>query len=523
MKSPLKPAVFFLAILALLAGIAFLYDLGGHSQESCWSESALHNWDQYGIGTLKGKIVVNPGGFEVLDKPEIYQGHRASSLYPVYFFVHFFSWTGDGLVVFQLVFSLVLFVSVGRLLGKTETAWVVAAATVLCPGYTLYPAQGDPNSIALYMALPFATLLLPLLAKSSLSAGAVAMLAILTLAYTSLNWTIAFGQGMIIACLFAARIISKRRLALYMALAGAGVLLVAGASVADKLRAVPGTGENRGVMDLLGGYAWGTGGYGVGLTTGKAIVRIAFANLLGLLPLVLSCGYFAVRRWKVDGAFPWRALLPLGTAILGVASLRNYFGHHPWMAAPMLIPGMVLTLHLLLRAKAQGQDPSRAPSRAVRGQGMKGMALLLGCFFYALVIVGADRAYHAEMYELTGLVLAHTTRSDTLVLAESLSSSMAVQTKSISVRTDRRVIVVPDLTAQTDVKDRLILISPVKLAGSLPLIATSTQPAIMKWAFVRELFDWYARRIARRNPQDHHFDYTTGGQFYLYQFTTEKP
>src|SRR5215211_3578494 len=49
-----------------------------------WPSNVVRNWQQFGLVTLHGKMVTNPGGFEALTNPQVYKGHSPVSLYPAY-------------------------------------------------------------------------------------------------------------------------------------------------------------------------------------------------------------------------------------------------------------------------------------------------------------------------------------------------------------------------------------------------------------------------------------------------------
>jgi hypothetical protein len=153
--------------------------------------------------------------------------------------------------------------------------------------------------------LPLAVLVLPRLRGPSLSTPILAMLFLALLVYSALNWTAIFGHGMIAACLLAAPKPQKRRVLLYIAVAGLSSMLVVALSLVQKFGGAHGTGSGASLRDIVAGYGWGSTGYGTWLSTGKAAVRLLFVSVAGLLPL--TCISFPQRT-----AFPTRRdLLPL--------------------------------------------------------------------------------------------------------------------------------------------------------------------------------------------------------------------
>lgn len=500
-----------LSTFGVLMVAAAFYALVGHGISSGWPGNAVHNWNQYGLGALQGKLVTNPGGFEALTKPDLYKGHRPASFYPVFAVGKLLGGLGDSLLMFHLFYSVVLFFSVWFLLGRSPLAAVGGGATILCPGYSVYPTVVDPNAMALYLVVPFAAVLVHFLSAKNLPPGKLVLLAGLTFAYTSLNWSTALGHGILFCTLLVLPSISRSRLALYTGLAGVSVGVIGGLSVLDKMGGGTGAAGGGSFQTFLAGYTWGQVGYGADLTTGKAIVRLSVVNFIGLFPLVVFAGWMAVQFRKAGRRLDAPAWLPLLAATLGVMTMRNYFGHHPWMAAPMLLPGLVLSLALLFKRNA--------PETTGDEKLAAGRLLLVGSLFYALIILGAQRAYHAGSLELTALVRQHTARTDIIVLVASTDPQMAAQAKTISESCDRHVVVLPDLQTPLAAGGNPIMLSAAHLADRLPVVAQSEKSALLSLPLIRELSSWYAQKISRRGAQDRHFDFTAGANFGLYRLT----
>lgn len=508
-------AQFYWFALPVLAVTLMLALLVGRGESSIWPANCVHNWEQYGFSALHGKLVSNPGGFETLEKPDIYKGHRAASFYPVFAVGQLLNRLGDTLLMFHLVFTVALFFSVWHLLGRSGLAAAGAAIASLCPGYTIYPTVIDPNAVALYMVVPFGAIMVRSLAAKKLAAWHIALLTLLTFAYTSLNWSTAFGHGILFCALLALPAVPWTRVGLYLVMAGVSVGIVGALSVLDKMGGGHGSAGAGGgsFLTFLAGYTWGHCGYGADLTTLKAIVRLTAVNTLGLLPLLTFLGWLTWKIRQADGRWDALVFLPLAAAMSGVLLMRNYFGHHPWMAAPMLLPGMIMTLCLLIR---------RNPVEISGGKKIStGFAFLIISLGYALVVLGAHRAYHSEPLELSSLVLHHTTRTDIIVLVTNLDPQMAAQAEPLSETTDRRVIVLPDLKTPPAVVGNLFVLSATDLSAQLTATAHSEKPALLSLPLVHELSAWYAAHISRRGAQDKHFTYTTGATFGLYRLPVE--
>lgn len=78
-------------VLAVMTGCAWLLYLMDDGLGICWTHNVVRNWEEFGFFNLHGKLVTNPGGFEVATHPEIYPGHQPMSLYPAFICKKLFS------------------------------------------------------------------------------------------------------------------------------------------------------------------------------------------------------------------------------------------------------------------------------------------------------------------------------------------------------------------------------------------------------------------------------------------------
>jgi hypothetical protein len=496
-----RPGGILALTLLILTANAFLHYFADNNRTHGWPSNIVRNWEQYGLSTLKGKMVKNPGGFEALSNPEVYAGHRPASLLPVFAVKRLFSWTGADMLAFHVLCSLTIGISTWFLLGKHTLAWFAGAAVLLSPGYTIYQASLDPNAIALLMTLPFAALILPQLAKPTLSVASFLYVLALTIGYSMLNWTTIFGHGMVLAYLLVAPGIRRNRLYLYMAVAGSCTVGVAALSILEKLGGGGSSQASPGILELLAGYTWGNTGYGADLSTVKAFIRLGFTGFVGMLPLlVVAACCFLSRRPKPGGIRSWLLFLPLGVGLLGVASLRNYYGHHPWMAAPMDVVGLVLSLALLFKSR---EVP--VPEEAAKPRGfIWPTAFVLSGFVYAALVTSILRVHSGEFLALVKLVRDHTVRSDSIVLMESTDPELAKDQDTIAQYIDRHIIVVHDLTAPQLPAAHAFVLSLTE-SEKLPLVGMTTEPEFASWPGVRQLLDWYAKAVARRSASEAHF------------------
>lgn len=71
-----------LLVLLMLAASGILLYLADGNLAVGWRNNVVRNWEQYGLLTLKGKLVTNPGGYEALTRPEVYPGTARPAFIP---------------------------------------------------------------------------------------------------------------------------------------------------------------------------------------------------------------------------------------------------------------------------------------------------------------------------------------------------------------------------------------------------------------------------------------------------------
>src|SRR5207247_978380 len=105
------------------------------TKDGSWTHNILRNWEQFGLVKLAGRLVQNPGGIDVLERPEIYSGHRPFFLYPSFWVGHIFNGAGEGGLPFYLGLTLAAAVSIWMLLSRTTLGLMTACVIAFCPGY----------------------------------------------------------------------------------------------------------------------------------------------------------------------------------------------------------------------------------------------------------------------------------------------------------------------------------------------------------------------------------------------------
>ncbi|MEI6078869.1 MAG: hypothetical protein WCS94_25060, partial [Verrucomicrobiota bacterium] len=286
-----------LVLLAAVTGAAWLTTLVDDGLGVGWVQVVVRNWEQFGFSNLHGKLVYNPGGFEVESHPKIYAGHRPASILPAFLCHHLLAAGDQGFVVYYGIMAAVVLLAIWQLLGRTERAFWLAAIVVLTPGYLRWQTSVDPNLAAVLFGFPFCAIVLSLLQRRVLKWTHWAALLLLTLIYTSVNWTTIFVHAMLLVTLLLLPCVSRRRLFGYAGLAaviGGAVLLV---SMASKVVRLPdGRAPSTGLVQTLLNYGWGNSGYGLDMGTKTACLRLLAANLMGLLPMLFFLGWQFWRR-----------------------------------------------------------------------------------------------------------------------------------------------------------------------------------------------------------------------------------
>lgn len=483
----------FVAVVAVAAAI--LLSLIDDNLGLAWPTNVMRNWQEFGLLRMHGQLVYNPGGYEATTHPEIYRGMSPVFLYPAYLVTQLFSWTGLDTLAFHLVLLLAVMWGIWNLLGRDNFALAVAAAAVLCPGYLRWPKILDPNTLAALPAVPYAAIALAILRKPKFTLVSAVALLVLTAGFLSLNWTTGWVCGPCIFLFLGMPGINRRGLIFLIALMVIGVPAVVATSLAVKAGGGGATGiGGMGPAQVLACYTWGGGGYGEGLTAGKALMRLAFTNGIGLLPLWLALVYTAARR-AGNGTRLARllfAFVPLALTAADILIMRNYFGHHPWMAGPVLLVGVIFSLTLLRVSAGEPASAEKIPRKYI-------WTVAALCFVYGYAALTFFRANEVQLLRLAHLVREHTARSDTLVIIKDKDAATARLTDRLDELLDRRMVVVDDMKELGDEKGHWVILSAVPLDDSLKLAAQSTAPPP---SALNRITDWFNRFISRRRPGD---------------------
>jgi hypothetical protein len=492
-------------VLAVAVAAAWLTTRLDGGMGIAWTQNVVRNWEQFGFFNLHGQMVVNSGGFAANTKPEIYPGHRAASLYPVFVCHHLLAATGLGFTAYYAFAAAMVLVAIWWMLGRTERAFWLAAMSVLAPGYLRWQTSLDPNLVANLFGFLFCAAVLALVRRPSLSWPQAGVLLALTLVYSAINWTTVFCHAMLLVTLLVLPTVPRRNLLIYaglMAVAGGAVLLT---SLASKMTGAD--GHSAGLAHMLRGYGWGNAGYGVGLSTKTAILRLLAANVIGLLPVLVYLGWQFFRRGGRVAANRLVFLLPLAMAVMEILGMRNYFGHHPWMSVNFILLGLMLSAVAWKDRAGAAAAPSRTrlPVR---------LAWLAAVFVYGFAVQTIAHVNSGAELSLVAFIREHTARDTTIIIRRDTDPALADTAPRLSELFDRHLVVVPDLgennLAGVPVK-RAILTAAVQPPEKVLARMTGTDDTA---PVMKALLGWYASHIAQRRAGD---KLEFGEQYFLCQ------
>ena len=132
-------------------------------------------------------------------------------------------------------------------------------------------------------------------------------------------------------------------------------------------------------------------------------------------------------------------IAPLGLTIVEIIIMQDYFGHHPWMASPVLLVGALFSL-ALLRALTPLGSFDKIPLAVVP-------AATVFCFLYGLAVLIFFRANELNSLSMVALVRENTPRSDDIVVVKSADPASAPVANRFDEEVDLHVVVVDDFNS----------------------------------------------------------------------------
>lgn len=498
-----------LIVLLAAIGSAWLTTLIDDGLGEGWASNVIRNWEQFGLFQLHGKMVQNPGGFQAETHPNYYAGHRPASLYPAFGCHHLLTAIGLeslGFYTYYALMAAVVLVSIWWLLGRTGRAFWLAAAAVLTPGYVRWQTTIDPNLTAVLLGFPFCAAVIWLLRRPDLKWRHLAVLFLLILCFSAINWTTVFVHAMLFATLLVLPRVPWRHVIIYAGLTAAMAGLVLLASLSSKMSHAE--DASGGLEKIFMAYGWGNTGYGLDLTTKTALMRMLAANLLGLLPVLFYLGWLGWRRRATLTSGGCLFLLPLLMVLVEVLGMRNYFGHHPWMSVSFFLMGVILSA---LAWKDRATLPSMAGSTRLSVLQFLGLGAV---FAYSFMVLAVTHAHNGQELKLTAFIRAHTARDVTIVIRREADPALADIAPRLDGIFDRQMVVT---STDGNRSPPLLPENPVILtttAGPSEKILAQTDDTDNSKAFVKSLMDWYSQHIAHRRAGDR---LEVGGKYYLVQ------
>jgi hypothetical protein len=507
LRKPKWEIAFIIGIVAASTWLLYLIDDG---LGIGWPSNVLRNWQEYGLSTLHGSLVNNPGGFEAVRQPDIYYGMSPWSLGLVYFCTQIFDWTGLGTLAFHIILSLLIMWGIWSLLGKNTFALLVTVLVILCPGYGRWLKGLDPNAISVLLGIPYSAVIVGLLKQPKVGVKACLTMVLATMVYLPLNWTTAwFLTPFGVFLLFLPQV--RRSIAVnYLLLTGIGSVAFVIWSATSKAGVHSSVAVTPSGSHFLGGYTWGHEGYyQEGLSNIRMFIRVAFVVTAGLFPLFLIWTWkywWTITRWNCLNR---TSLLPIGTALLVIIGMRNYFVHHPWMAAPVVIVGLVFSLALL--SVEDGKDCQLMSNCKQYWL----VIILAGAFFYGLTILICFRVNSINNFSVIHLVREATVRSDWIAVVKELDPVTAAISSRLSDELDRHVILVNEMKDLPRADNVVILSSHQIQEDGVKLIAQAEiDSSKAGFVFLQKITTWFNLYISRRKVGDK-IDYAT--DYYLYR------
>jgi hypothetical protein len=487
--------------LCVLLFSAVIYRLvPASTRDGVWTHNVLRNWEEYGFFKLGGKLVYNPGGHNAIISPRIYTGHHAASLYLPYLVASLSGDTKRAGLLFHILLAALTMGTTWHFLGRTQMALMVGCAAVLSPGFVRCNTFFDPLAVPVLLGLPVMCWSRDLLQRPSITWKSAFLLAIVMAGYSLLNWTVVFAFGIFAAYLFAAPETSRRSLFLFCSVAGVAAASIVAVSVLNKMQSGATIDTPSRWSQYYNAYLFGPGGYmGNPMDWPKAILRLVAASVIGLLPLLSVCAWLI---WRRGLNFYWRSLSPFFAALLLIALMRNYFAQHPWMAASVLIFGMIFSISLL-KADRNGRNDFRGPEVGTT-HGFLAPAFAVASFLYCCAVVLLLRENSAGEDALRTLVQQNARRHDIIVVSRQTDALLAENAFRLSELFDRKIDVLDGLQPSTSdgIGESSFLLSASPPSNGRPELARTAHHDSFASDLARKILACYRRNIARRAKGD---------------------
>jgi hypothetical protein len=150
--------------------------------------------------------------------------------------------------------------------------------------------------------------------------------------------------------------------------------------------------------------------------------------------------------------------------ILSILGMRNYFAHHPWMALPVLMVGLVLSMEQLLKLPHASLPAEVFLKRNARwiGPGVVACGLVYGC-----AVTFMMQANATELNGLMTFIRQHTPRNAILLIPEN-ESWLANNTERLNSILDRKMAAPAEVAGSPSMGQPSATPTYLLTTGSLP-------------------------------------------------------
>jgi hypothetical protein len=504
---PMRRGIAVIGLIAAVNALSFLQQMPDHDLTG-WDARVLRNWDQYGYGALHGRVVINPGGIRPGEKVQVYPGYRGFSLLPLYVL---YSTTGSlwySRLVFLVLLSTALSLSIWWMLDLSATGLVAAAALCMSPGFVRWGIAWDPVPGSVLFGVPVIMGLVHVANPDTHPKSPLLLAAgtLLTVLYAQTEWGAVFalfiGWWALLVMLWRGH---RLRLGLVTMALLIGVQLGTILLMRQKLGHDPSSHGFRELVAYYREYNFGKGGYGKGqITWPLALKRLAVVWSVGLAPLWIVIALIVGHTWPRRRSAVALRLLPLAAAVLTGLAMRNSMAEHQWISCSFVGLGILVSLQLLWQVTP---DNSTEPTARLTTESPWFLVVLLVfTTAYGRIIGGINCVKDARVNALISLVDNHTPRSATVCLGRDLEGQFSV---------DRRPMLDRHLCSlSTGLENGAGQPSFIVDSKAMPdygvLVATAKSRDDPLWT---RLLGWYTEHVTQRKQAE----FLQSDQYFLYK------
>lgn len=490
-----KLKLFNLSIILAMVSGALFFAFPVSERNGSWAHCVLNNWEQYGFDKLGGQLVANPGGHEAMQTPQIYGGHKPYVAQAAYFIG---SLTGrfreDGWL-FHILLSLTVGISIWLGFGKTNSATLLAICTIVSPGFIRSTLQLDTLAIPVLLGIPVLLLASKAFLESRKNWGVIALFFTLLVCYSQINWTTALSIFVIFSYLLASKDSDAKTLFVFLAVSGMSICFVLVTSLLHKKSGSSSLAESGAFF--FNSYLFGTGGYGgIPMDWLTALRRIVIANVIGLMPLLIA---FLLIAWETDltRKFHPSILLPFTASSLCISVLRNYFAAHPWMAASVIILGLIATLKLQLSFQ-----PPKAAKEKKGGSRIYCASVALISLIYSLLVIEFLKLNSSTADSISLMIKSHTQRGDLIFFDPAAFGDRPVE-QWLGTLCDRTIIKDKNLASvQRNAGGRFFVLATNSSKSGFMEVSKTSDFVIESSQTLLVVLELYRKLISRRVESD---------------------